>query len=92
MLRLLECYTLRAIGHLEAKDDAAMVSITPKLQSIYKADGAWHEVIAKVMELPPNMPELIRGMWQKNQEIARQNQTSLPPQSFAEMFVDANLT
>ena len=92
MLRLLECYTLRAIDHLDAEDESNMVEMTPNLQSIYSAEGEWFEIIEKVMGLPPNMPELIKGMWNKNQEIAKQNKTTLPPQAFAEMFVDQNLS
>ena len=43
------------------------------------------------MQLPSNMPELIRDLWVKNTEIARKAGTILTPQKFAEMFVDQNL-
>ena len=92
MLRLLECYTLRAIGQLETEYETMMAEMAPNFQSVYKVNGEWHEIIEKVMELPPHMPELIRDMWNKNQEIALQNNTTLSPQTFAEMFVDQNLT
>ena len=42
MLRLLECYTLRAIDHLEAKDEETMTAMAPNLRSTFKVEGAWH--------------------------------------------------
>ena len=42
------------------------------------------------MNMPPEMPEAIRDMWVRNLEIARMNGITLPPQQFAEMFVDEN--
>jgi hypothetical protein len=92
MLRLLECYTLHAIGSLGEKEEAALAAMTPKLHAIYKVEGTWREVIEKVMELPQNMPELICDMWTKNKKIAEENRLALAPQEFAGMFVDANLT
>lgn len=90
LLRLLECYVLWAIGALPEVDAKRLVEMTPKLRSIYGADGEWQDAIAKALSLPPNMPTLIRQVWAKNSEIARQNRTILPPQQFAEMFVDQN--
>ena len=92
MLRLLECYVLAAIGGLEEKEKKTLETMTPKLHEIYQARGTWREVIEKVMELPPNMPALVRDMWEKNKRIAEEKRLVLTPQAFAEMFVDANLT
>jgi|SRR5215471_7907669 len=91
LLRLLECYVLWAIDQLSEEDADALERMTPKLQSIYGAQGDWQHVLAAAVELPPNMPELIRGLWVKNSEIARKNSVRLTPQRFAEMFVDENL-
>ncbi|ESY28145.1 hypothetical protein X747_32665 [Mesorhizobium sp. LNJC384A00] len=38
---------------------------------------------------PRNIAE-IRGLWARNLEIARDNDVTLSPQKFAEMFVDEN--
>ena len=65
--------------------------MTPKLQAVYDAQGDWQQVIAVAVQLPPNMPEMIRDLWARNSEIARKNQATLTPQQFAEMFVDENL-
>ena len=91
LLRLLECYVLWAIDQLSKKDADVLLQMTPKLQTIYGAQGDWQQVIAAAVELPPNMPELIRANWAKNTEIARKSSASLSPQKFAEMFVDENL-
>jgi len=91
LLRLLECYVLWAIEQLPETEANALKEMTPKLQSIYDAQGDWQQVIAAAVRLPPTMPELIRDLWARNSEIARKNQATLTPQQFAEMFVDQNL-
>jgi hypothetical protein len=91
LLRLLECYVLWSIGELPEKEAQAMEAMAPKLRQIYEADGTWQDVIATVMELPPNMPQMIRDLWTRNSELARTSQMELSSQTFAEMFVDANL-
>ena len=44
------------------------------------------------MDFPPDMASLIREMWTKNQDIAKQAGVELEPQQFAEMFVDQNFS
>jgi hypothetical protein len=68
-----------------------LTEMTPKLQSVYRVQGNWQQVIASAVKLPPNMPTLIKDLWNKNTEIARKGGTTLTPQQFAEMFVDQNL-
>lgn len=92
LLRLLELYVLRAIGELSVSEQKTLLGMTPKLQEIYGKSGDWHEVIASAVQLPPEMPEAIREMWQRNVEIAQANNVTLSPQDFAQMFVDENLT
>src|SRR4051794_7669239 len=88
LLRLLELYVLAAIGQLSQADEERLVAMTPKLREVYKTEGNWQEVIAHAMHLRPNISERIREVWTKNMEIARQNNATLVPQQFAEMFVD----
>lgn len=92
LLRLLECYVLWAIGALPERDATALQEMTPKLQSIYHMQGDWQEIIASVVQLPSNMPTVIRKMWTKNTEIAQRSGVTLTSQQFAEMFVDQNLS
>lgn len=90
LLRLLELYVLWAIGELSQESEDALNAMGPKLQSIYGGEGQWHDAIARAMHMPDGMPAAIRDMWARNLEIARANSVTLPPQKFAEMFVDEN--
>src|SRR5882672_2857882 len=91
LLRLLECYVLWAIDQLPEKDADTLREMTPKLRSVYRAQGDWKQVIAKAVQLPADMPTMIKNLWLKNTEIARKNNATLTPQQFAEAFVDQNL-
>lgn len=92
MPRLLEAYVLWAIDHLPADKEAAWREMSSKLAQLFGGDGTWQSAIATTMELPENMPNLIRERWAHNCAIAKSNDVSLSPQQFAEMFVDSNLT
>lgn len=91
LLRLLECYVLKAIGKLSGDEAFHLTAMQPKLAQLYRHDGTWDQIIAATMELPENMPSLIRQMWDRNQGIAGVNGVTLTAQQFAEMFVDQNL-
>ena len=56
LLRLIELYVLHSIGHLAEKDAVNLEQVTAKLSQTYGISGAWHEIIAKVMEFPEGMP------------------------------------
>jgi hypothetical protein len=92
LLRLLELYVIWALGQLSDEDAARLQAMAPKLTDLYGGDGSWQDALATTMELPGNMPELIRETWVKNQGIAAANGVELGSQQFAEMFVDSNLT
>jgi hypothetical protein len=91
LLRLLECYVRKTIEELSVTDAANLMEMQPKLGQIYGFGGTWNEIIASALELPENMPTLIRDSWKKNQAIALANGVTLSAQQFAEMFVDQNL-
>jgi hypothetical protein len=90
LLRMLELYVLWSIGELTPKDEATLTAMAPKLRATFGGDGTWQNAIAASMKMPREMPELIRGNWDKNRSIAAGNKVTLAPQSFAEMFVDSN--
>ena len=92
MLRLLEAYVLWSIDELPIDQIPILTAMTPKLTQMFGGDGSWQSAIVTTMELPENMPDLIRERWRHNTAIALENDVSLSPQMFAEMFVDANLT
>ena len=90
LLRLLECYVLWAIDELPEKESSSLVSMTPKLQNLYKSNGSWQEIMAGTVSMDADMPDRLKGLWMRNTEIARQNGAVLTPQQFAEMVVDDN--
>lgn len=91
LLRLLELYVLDVIGELERGEQDRLRAMAPKLHAIYGGGGRWEDAVAAAVHMPPEMPVAIRDMWAKNLEVARANGMTLPPQRFAEMFVDENL-
>ena len=73
LLRFLECYVLRTIGHLEPADEARLVRMTPRLREILGGDGTWDEILGRALQFPPNMSELVVALWQKHSTLAREN-------------------
>jgi hypothetical protein len=92
LLHVLEAYVLWSIDELPSAKNDALIAMAPKLAGLFGGDGTWQSAIEATMELPTNMPELIQERWRYNTGIAAVAGVALPPQGFAEMFVDANLT
>jgi hypothetical protein len=90
LVMLLEKYVLWSIGELSSADEAKLREMAPHLGRTFSAKGTWQEVVASVMEFPPDMPATFNAMWLRNQEIARENGAVITPQRFAEMLVDEN--
>jgi hypothetical protein len=91
-LRLLECYVLWAVGQLDPRQAEVLERMTPKLRETYGTNGTWQEIVAAEMEFPDSLPEALRSMWARNQEIARDNGTLLEPEQFARMVADENFS
>lgn len=91
-LRLLECYVLWAVGQLDARQAEVLERMTPKLRQTYRTGGSWQEIVAAEMGFPDSLPEALRSMWARNQQIARDDGTELEPEQFARMVADSNFT
>ena len=91
ILRFLELYVLKAIGELPPEEEQVLDEMAPRLRILYGGDGSWLSAIEASIKDPSDLPDAIRATWARNYEIARQHNTTLTPQQFAEMFVDANL-
>ena len=91
LLRLIELFVIDAVGELQPTDAQNLKALTPKLQEVYGTNGDWRDAVSKAMAFPETMPDLIRDMWGKNQQIARDHKTSLGAEEFARMFVDTNI-
>jgi hypothetical protein len=92
LLRLLECYVLRAIGHLDAQQEETLRCMEPKLRLIYKNQGSWVEIVSSQMNLPRTLPEQIKDIWEKGLSQARRLGLSIDPNEFAVKFVDENFS
>ena len=90
LIRLIECYVLKAIGELPQNEETRLTAMEPQLRDTFHQEGTWTQVISATLGFPNEMPETIAQMWRQNQEIARANKVQLEPQRFAEMFVDQN--
>lgn len=88
--RLLEFYVLKAIGELSQTDEDRLIRLAPKLQGTFGGGGQWHEAIEAAVHMETETASEIRGMWERNLEVARANGVKLTPQQFAEMVVDDN--
>ena len=90
LVMLLEKYILWSISELSSADEARLREMAPHLGRSFSATGTWQEVVASVMEFPPDMPATFNAMWLRNLEIARERGVAMTPQRFAEMVVDEN--
>jgi hypothetical protein len=90
LLRLLECYVLDAIGSLTDDERKNLATMQPKLEKVYNRSGTWQKMIEEEMDFSSQMRDSIVQVWLHNQQIANEKGIELPPQKFAEMFVDHN--
>ncbi|HKQ14177.1 MAG TPA: hypothetical protein VJT80_12150 [Steroidobacteraceae bacterium] len=89
-LRLLECYVLDAIGHLDPGQRQVLERMQPKLASTYETSGTWVEIVARQMDFPDSLPAQIAGLWKKNVDAAAARGVPIDPNEFACALVDDN--
>lgn len=90
-LKLVDSFVLKCIDQLDPSQETLLVQMTPKLHEVYATEGTWEEIVVAQLHFPPNISEAIQAMWDKNQDIAKQNGTTLTPVQFVEMFVANNV-
>jgi hypothetical protein len=91
-LKLVDSFVLKCIGELDSETEAKIREMEPKLRQIYRSDGTWDEIIISELHFSPDIRTAIRDLWVKNQAIAKQQQVTLTPMQFVEMFVAKNVT
>ncbi len=91
MLRLLECYVLKAIGCLPPETETQLLKLAPNLEKTFGSRGPWCDMIAKRMGFSSDLPEYLRGLWLQNL-AATAEQTRLSPEHFAQYIVDSNFS
>ena len=86
-LRCVDCYVLKAIGHLDSKHEEGLRQMTPALAKTYGVNGSWDQIVAKQMDFPPTFPAKIKEIWDKNVEMAKAKRQSIDPNEFTAHFV-----
>lgn len=91
-LKLVDSFVLKCIGELDASQEELLLQMTPKLQQTFSHSGSWEEIVIDQLHFGPEVRSAIKGLWAKNQGIAKQNGITLTPMQFVEMFVANNVT
>ena len=89
-LRLLDCYVLKAIGHLDEAQEAALQNMEPKFRDAYKVEGTWFEIVAQQMDFPDHLPNEIERIWTEGSARAAEMGLVAEPKEFTCQFVDNN--
>jgi hypothetical protein len=90
-LKLLDCYVLDSIGHLDAASDAALTAMEPKLRQTFGATGDWRTIVIDRMQFPKGMAGAILDLWQKGRtKFVAANGRDPDPGEFTRIFVDTN--
>lgn len=89
-LKLLECYVLRAIHALPEEQERAMQAMEPHFTQAFGASGSWVEMVEQQMDLPPDMPQTIRQIWEEGNVRMKDMGFEPDPVEFTRQFVDTN--
>ena len=89
LLLVLENYILDCIGELEDEKQGGMVTL---IRKIFGGEDDWKATVRKVLEFDDELDVALRDMWQKNQQLARDENFSLHPVQFAKMCADENFS
>jgi len=87
---MLEHYVLWCIDELEPEWQARLQDREAELSALFRSGGHWHEMLAERMEFGAGLPESIRSLWARNQEVARARGEVLSPREFASGIVKKN--
>ena len=87
LLIVLENYVLDCIGALPPDKQALARSV---VQRVGAGGEDWKATVRAQLHLEASLDESLRGMWSRNQELARQHNQPLHPIQFAKMVVDQN--
>ncbi len=89
-LRFLDCFVLKAIGHLDAGTEETLRQMESKLSEVFGKQGRWDELVAHQMDFPDTLPAEIARIWTDGSERARAMDLTVDPHEFARQFVDTN--
>ncbi|MET0370567.1 MAG: hypothetical protein ABW039_04225 [Sphingobium sp.] len=89
-LRLLDCYIMDAIGHLDPAQDAQLTALEPKFREVFGAVGDWRQIVEHRMDFAEGMQDAVRQVWEAGTArfIAEQGHDP-DPAEFTRIFVDS---
>src|SRR4051812_36580789 len=82
LLIVLENYVLDCVGELLPEKQALARSV---VQRVWGGGDDWKATVRGQLQLESSMDEALRGMWSRNQELAKQHNQQLHPIQFAKM-------
>ena len=88
--RLLDCYVLKAIGCLDAQQEAALCAMESKLAQVYGTEGSWDVIVANQMDFADELPAQIASIWEAGKAKAAALGLTVDPKEFTSQFVDTN--
>lgn len=90
-LRLIDCYVLDAIGHLDDEQARRLEEMTPKFRDVFGVPGTWREIVERRMDFPADMATAIRRVWDEGHDRFVEEAGREPdPAEFTQVFVDTN--
>ena len=87
LLIVLENYVLDCIGSLQPDKEAIARSL---VQRVWGGGNDWKATVREQLQFDQSLDESLRGMWERNQELAKQHNQPLDAIEFAKMVVDKN--
>ncbi|MDB5704719.1 MAG: hypothetical protein JWN66_1835 [Sphingomonas bacterium] len=89
-LRLIDCYVLSSIGHLDEKQENTLNMMAPKIAAALGISGSWFEMVEVQMGFPSDLPLKIKQIWDNGKAKAEASGYTVDPEQFAREFVDTN--
>lgn len=89
-LRVLELYIMWCADQLPPGEVGRVDELTPYLQNAFNRTGPWHQIVAKEMQFPDDLPQRVRDRWKEFVEHAEKAGQTPSPELFAQAFVDQN--
>lgn len=87
LLIVLENHVLDCIGELPADKQALARSV---VQRVWGGGDDWKATLRETLRMEPTVDEALRGMWSRNQQLAKQHSQVLSGVQFAKMVADQN--
>jgi hypothetical protein len=87
ILLVLENYVLDCIGELAPERQQAMAGIVSR---VFGGGPDWKATVRESLKLNESIDDHLRGMWARNQQVAKVRRTEMLPVQFAKIVADQN--